>query len=120
MPYLTPEAGKHIVRLLLLGMVCFLILCGYVFWTGYEGRKDQVNNSRAGCERGKLDRRDNADFQNAHKEYIDKVVLAQSVKEDVKRAAREAVAVYDRTAPSLTERSKINCEEAFPNAKLIP
>lgn len=120
MTYLRREEGVKIIKLLIVGMCCFILLTLYVAYTNYEGRKTLVTSQRAGCERGKLDRIDNAAFQRAHKVYIDKVVLAQSVKEDVKEAAREAVVTYNRTAESLSQRAKINCQEAFPKASLLP
>ena len=117
---MSRATGEKIVKLLLAGMLCMLLVVVYVFYAGYEGRQALVTNQRAGCERGKLDRIDNAAFQRAHKVYIDKVVLAASVKEDVKEAAREAVETYNRTSASLAARSKINCQKAFPKASLIP
>lgn len=117
---MTEGTQAAVVKLVLLCFVLMLFVCGYVFWTGYTGRKDVVVAQRAGCERGKLDRSDNADFQRAQRDYINQVVLAQSVQEDVKAAAREAVTVFERTSVSLTERSVIDCAVAFPKAKLIP
>lgn len=120
MPYMSREEGTKVVKLLLIGMCCFLLLTLYVAYSDYQGRKNLVVSQRAGCERGKLDRIDNAAFQRAHKLYIDKVVLAASVKEDVKEAAREAVQTYNRTADDLTRRSKINCGKVYPKASVIP
>ena len=117
---MTKQTGLNLALLVVLCLVIQLFVIGYSAYTGYEGRKALVTSQRAGCERGKLDRIDNAAFQRAHKKYIDRVVLAQSVKEDVKDAAREAVKTYNRTAASLTKRSQINCASAFPKASLIP
>ncbi len=110
----------NVAKLIVLGFVVHLVIIAFVVWTNYEGRKALVTTQRAACARGKLDRIDNAAFQRAHKLYIDRVVLAQSVKEDVKAAARDAVATYNRTAASLTLRSQIDCAEVFPKARLIP
>lgn len=106
--------------LIVLGMAVQLGVIGYVFWTGYQGRQTTVENQRAGCVRGKLDRVDNAAFQTAQRDYILKVTGAASVKEDVKEAAREAIETFDKTVSSITKRSLINCKEAFPDAKVIP
>lgn len=106
------------LALIVLGIQLFVIM--YVFYQSYQGRVDIVHTLRLGCERGKKDRGDNADFQQAQKRYIDRVVLAGSVKEDVKRAAREAVQTFERTSNSLSERALINCHDAFPDAKWIP
>lgn len=116
----TNETLTKLIKLLLIVMGMQLFIVGYTFYTGYQGRKTTVRNQRAGCERGKLDRADNAAFQRAHKLYIDKVVLAKSVEEDVKAAARTAVETYNKTAASLTLRSQINCAKAFPKARIIP
>lgn len=117
---MTEHAATRLVKLCLVMMIFQLCIIAYVFYTEYSGRVAIVKAQRISCERGKQDRKDNSDFQNAHKKYIDKVVLAQSVKEDVKRAAREAEETYNRTSVSLTERSRINCNKATPSAKLIP
>lgn len=117
---MSKETGRGLVKLVLIVMVIQLFVMAYVFYTGYQGRVILVENQRAGCARGKLDRIDNAAFQRAHKLYIDRVVLAQSVKEDVKAAARDAVETYNQTAKRLTIRSQINCSKAFPKARLIP
>lgn len=117
---LNRRTAKALVKLLIVGMVAQLLVVGYVFYQGYHGRVALVISQRAGCERGKLDRIDNAAFQRAHRKYIDRVVLAQSVKEDVKEAAREAVATYNQTAADLTKRSKINCMRVFPDPKVFP
>ena len=114
------DHNYRLAQLIIIGMCVQLLVIGYIFYSGYQSRVSTVQTLRLGCERGKLDRADNADFQNAHKVYIDKVVLAQSVKEDVKRAAREAERTYIRTSADLTKRSKINCAKAFPKARLIP
>lgn len=114
------ETLTKLIKLVIAVMAMQLFIVGYVFYTGYQGRVGIVNNQRAGCNRGKLDRIDNAAFQRAHKLYIDRVVLAASVKADVKAAARDAVETYNQTAANLTKRSLIDCSKAFPDARLIP
>lgn len=120
MTHMTENAGIKLTKLIVMLLVCMLFVVAYVFYSGYQGRKDLVTSQRAGCERGKLDRIDNAKFQKAHRKYINKVVLAKSVEEDVKEAAREAVMTYNKTAKRLSKRSKINCQLAIPKASLIP
>lgn len=99
---LTRRQGGLLVKMIIIGMVVQLSVVVYVGL-----------NQRAGCERGKLDRKDNSDFQNAQTTYIDKVVLAKSVRGDVKQAARTAVRTFNRTSESLSRRSKIDCDIAF-------
>lgn len=107
-------------KLIILGMIVQLLVIGYVFASQYEGRVTTYHNLLAGCERSKKDRVANADFQNAHRKYIERVVLAQSVKEDVKRAARDALATYQVTADALLERSTIDCRKAFAKPGIFP
>lgn len=100
---------------LLLSML--LIQFGVIYWVYSEqnmARDKLVKSQRESCERGKLDRRDNAAFQRAHTTYITRVTGARSVKEDVKQAAREAQQIYKITSQRLTDRSKINCKKVFP------
>lgn len=114
------ETGRQLAMLITIGMAVQLLVIGYVFYNSYAGRVNVVTSQRRGCERGKQDRKDNADFQRAQSKYIRKVVLAQSVQEDVKDAAREARKTFTRTSKSLTKRSRINCEKAFPKAGFFP
>jgi hypothetical protein len=116
----TENTAYNLAKLALIVLGIQLFVIGYVFYQSYQGRLNIVTTQRLGCERGKKDRGDNADFQQAQKQYIDKVVLAGSVKEDVKDAAREAVKTFERTSNSLSERALIDCHKAFPDAKLIP
>lgn len=108
------------VTMIIIGLVVQLSVIGYVAYSSYKGRTDLVASQRRGCERGKRDRKDNADFQKAHKTYIDKVVLAKSVRSDIKKAAREAVKTYNRTAADLSKRAKVDCAVAFPKGGILP
>lgn len=117
---LTRHQGSLLAKMLIVGLFVNLAVVGYVFYQSYAGRESVVNSQRGGCERGKKDRIDNAAFQNAHKRYIEKVVLARSVKPDVKAAAREAIKTYTVTAADLTKRAKISCAVAYPKASLLP
>lgn len=120
MPYMSPETGARVVKLVIGCLIVQLLLLGYVFYQSYEGRVDLVGAQRAACERGKLDRTDNADFQRAHTTYIIHVTDAQSVEEDVKKAARQAVKTFKRTSEDLSKRAKIHCAEVFPKASIAP
>lgn len=117
---MTDRTARLLAILVVVGMVVQLGVIAYVGYSFYDGRKTTVENQRAGCERSKKDRTDNADFQKAHSTYIRKVTRASSVKEDVKEAAREARKTFKRTSKSLAKRSKIDCAEAFPKARLLP
>lgn len=107
-------------KLIVIGMLVQLLVIGYVFYQGFTGRQDIVHSQRLGCKRGKLDRQDNADFQNAHAVYITRVTDARSVQQDVKDAANEALMTFERTSASLTRRAKIDCAKVYPKARFIP
>lgn len=117
---MNDSQAYRLAQLIVLGMFVQLLVIGYVFYSQYEGRLVTYENLQAGCERSKKDRVANADFQNAHRDYIKRVVLAQSVKEDVKRAARDALATYQVTADALLERSSIDCHKAFAKPGILP
>lgn len=93
--------------LILIGMVVQLVVIGYVFWSQYEGRKDNVANLRAGCRRGKGDRRDNAAAWRI-------AANARSIEGDFDVAER-----YSIIASNLERRASINCLEAYPKASVI-
>lgn len=69
-----------------------------------------------GCERGKLDRAANARAFRAQSDYLNLVIDAKSVKEDVKRAARKNQRIQDGSATSLESRSgpRLICVEVYP------
>lgn len=110
----------YLARLIVLGMAVQLAVIVFVFYRDYQGRVNLVAAQQRGCERYKQDRKDNADFQIAHAKYITRVTSAQSVKEDVKSAAREALNTFDRTSSALLRRSKVLCSDVYPKASLIP
>src|SRR3954465_6276823 len=114
------QTAEGLVKLVLIALGIQIVIVGYVFYQSWEGRTNIAISQRVGCERGKLDNSDNAAFQRAQTEYINRVVLAQSVKEDVKRAARVAVKTFGRTSSALTTRSKIDCNKLYPNPRIFP
>lgn len=105
------------IVVVLLVSLCFTSIALLI---GYSGRKELRNASIEACLGAKQDRIDIAASITAHTVYIKKVVLAQSVKEDVKRAAREANRTHRKTAQELTKRSKIDCFAENPEPSLIP
>lgn len=106
--------ASSVARLLVIMILVQFAVLAYVYVSFDQTRNAQVTSQREECERGKLDRRANARFQRAQRDYIGKVTRAVSVKEDVKVAAREARKTFIDTASELTHRSKINCKEVFP------
>jgi hypothetical protein len=102
------ENAYRLGKLIIIGMAVQLMVIGYVFYQSYKGREDVVLNARAGCERGKIDRADNAE--------------GWRIAEDARRAAGQIDVAnkYDRIASSLESRSRINCSDKFPKAGLLP
>lgn len=117
---LTRRQGALLVKVIISGMLVQLAVIFYVGYSSYTGRQTVVNSQRKGCERGKRDRKANADFQVAHTKYIERLVLAKSVPPDVRRSASEAVRTYKRTSADLTKRAKIDCSTVYPKVRLLP
>lgn len=96
------------------------ILFAYSIIQSYEGRVNLVDNQRAGCIRGKLDRSANAQAFRAQSTYLQLVLQAQSVRRDVKSAALVNQNTQDATATELEQRARINCSEEYPSPSLSP
>lgn len=79
---------------MILGMVSFLLLLGYVFFQSYQGRSDLVDSQRAACEAAKKDRMRLSDGWQKQGDY-------------------PLAAYFER-------RSRVNCAEIFPKAGLLP
>ena len=92
--------------LVILSMIVQLSVIIYAFYSNYQGRQDQVVNSRTGCERNKLDRKANA--------------KAWRIAEAARRNSGD-ISVADQyavIASGLEERGQVDCTAAFPNASL--
>lgn len=98
----------NIAKLIVLGLVVHLFIIAFVIWSNYEGRKDLVTSQRRGCERGKLDRNDNAGGWRSAE-------AARRASGDIQVAIQ-----YQALAERLEARGRIDCERAFPKASLIP
>lgn len=105
---MSEHAGRQVVKLLILGMLCFLALLGYVLWQSYEGRVDLVNASRAACERGKLDRMANASGW--------RIAQQRALSQGQPWFARQ----YNQIANGLEVRGRISCSVVFPDASFLP
>lgn len=108
MPYMPRETGQKLVQLMIFGMICLLVVVGYVFWQSYAGRSDLVESQRSGCARGKLDRVVNA--------------RGWRIAEAARRAEGQIKVAnqYKGIAQSLEERGHIDCTVVFPNARFFP
>lgn len=113
MPY-REQIRKNEKMLFSLAKLIFLLMIiqlGVIFYIGlssYQGRQDLVKTQRAGCSRGKLDRAANAQ--------------GWRIAEEARRADGQLVVAkaYSDIAEELEERSRIDCIDAFPKARIIP
>jgi hypothetical protein len=108
MPYMSRQAGSHLVVLIIIGMFVQLAVVGYVFYQSYEGRVDLVRAQRAGCERSKLDSLTNAEGWR-------KAQAARAAEGDFLVAEQ-----YSSIASSLEERGHIDCAQAYPKVRIVP
>lgn len=105
---MSEETGHKLVRLILITLVVLLLGVVYVFYQSYEGRQSLVESQRAACERGKLDRKANAQ--------------GWRIAESARKADGQflVAAKYSSIARGLEVRSEVHCDKAFPKASLIP
>lgn len=108
MPYMSKEVGRKLTRLMIFGMICLLMVVGYVFWQSYKARFEIVDAQRQACERGKLDRVVNA--------------RGWRIAEDARRADGQFKVAnkYKEIAISLEDRASIDCQVVFPDPSFFP
>lgn len=119
---MTPMRRVHAVDPSTIALIGLIVLMVGVWWTGYDNRREIVEGQRIGCERGKLDRTANAEAFRGQSDYLNLVLEAESVQEDVKRAARINQAIQNASASSLESRTgdNLDCAEVFPAPPAIP
>lgn len=105
---MSEELGRKVVRLMIVGMVCLLLVVAYVFYQSYQGHLDLVDAQRNACERGKKDRKANAEGWRA----------AEAAREA--EGQPQVAAKYRRIAAGLERRGRINCSIAFPKESFFP
>lgn len=97
-----------LAKLIIIGMIVQLAVIGYVFYQSYQGRADVVDSQRGGCERGKLDRIDNAKaWRIAQRRAFSQSQIIYSIE-------------YSDVAARLEKRSRIDCVTEFPKAGFLP
>lgn len=135
---MTKETGQKLTRLIIGGLVMILALTAVVFAQSYFGRKNLekaekrarhalIASQRGGCQRAKLDRKDNAlgwrTAQTARMETLaEKLDIPfKEVEHLIPQPARKddppdltAIRRYNKLAQGLEDRSEINCAKAFP------
>lgn len=132
-PHIPNDTARSLAKLVLACLVLELIGLGYVFYQSYQGRSELVSDNRAACERGKKDRKANAegwrtaetarlstvaeqlDISFAQAKALEKHELTPDDPPDLVAARK-----YDKIARGLEKRSKIDCADAFPKAGLLP
>jgi hypothetical protein len=110
---------RQLAQLVIIGMLAGLATILYSFYTDYQGRKVQVTAAREGCERDKADRKASVilneniliAFEDSDKNRFTKPPTKER---------RRALKRIDRTTEGLDDRSKINCNERYPKASLVP
>ena len=116
----TRDARVEILIKVLVAQIFFaILLIGTLWWSGYSDRQDTVQNQRGGCERGKLDRRANASGWRTAEAARRATAEDPNVTADERRNARIAADRYQEIADALDERSRLDCEKAFPDASLL-
>lgn len=131
------SASKGAVARLAVGMVIALFGVGAFSWgMSYQQDINQWESQIKGCKRGKKDRTVNASAFaqiakgfRTQRNYLKGVLVAESVKEDVKRQARHARANFTDvsfelalSAENLKSRTgnNLDCDEAFPKPSPLP
>lgn len=123
MSYLTPAIGAKIVKLVIAGMLAFLLLLGYVFIQSYVGRhnlakaehtarQELVDTQRAGCNRAKRDR------AAAIVTYQSILMAFQETDKQIPGPITElrldAEIGIKTSIDDLKKRSEIDCVKEFP------
>lgn len=115
---LTRHMGVGLVKVILTVLAVQMLVVGYVFYQSYQGRTDVVFAQRAGCERSKLDRQGSA--------VLSSNILTAFEETDKKfpgpnsPSRNQAEAAIQKALHGFLERSKIECDRAFPNPGLFP
>lgn len=115
----TSDQRRALLKFVGINCLLTILLFVVVGLSAYQTGKADAESKRAGCERNKLDRAANAAAWTAHRTYIEKVLKAASVKQDVKDAADDAVKTYKIVSADLSKRSKVDCDRIFPDPSLL-
>lgn len=108
---MTSTEARALLRYLAYLTAAIAVVWGYTVWQSYQGRVELVHSQRAGCERGKLDKRANARGWRA----AEAARVASGTPNDLKAAHKYAVIAY-----GLEQRARIPCSRAFPSTSLLP
>lgn len=106
---------RELRRVVIAFAILAAFLFGYVIAQSYQGRVEIHQAQIAGCQRGKLDRADNALGWRTAQEARDAAYKLDHRASDLFAAQR-----YDAIATELERRSAIDCSKAFPSPTLSP
>jgi len=95
------------------------VLILFVLGQSYLGRVELVKSQRAGCERLKLDRSVVAPALHAQAEWLDGLIRAWNVPENLKSLARSNQRAQENAAVQLDGRATIDCDVAYPDPSLV-
>jgi len=114
------QRDRRLVRAEVTKIAVLLLLVVSVWLSGYQGRQHLVDSQRQGCERSKLDRAANAKGWGTAETSRRATADDRSNSDGERAAAALAADTYAQLKDELSERSRINCEVAFPAASLLP
>lgn len=103
----TNHQRRVLLRFMAIQLVVLILILSTVILSSWQGRVDQVESNRRGCERSKLDRGANA---RAWRE-------AQRAR--TRDGDFDTAALYRDVADQLERRSLIRCSEAFPDPPVV-
>lgn len=113
---ISPAVKKLLIAIVAGQFLLFGVLVVFL----HQGRQSQVENSRAGCERGKLDRASIVVIASGTYgafRATDKRIGQPLTKKRI--AAETGILVATQSLASRTG-TKLNCKDAFPDASWLP
>jgi uncharacterized membrane protein len=88
--YMTKEMGAKVMKLMIVGMVAFLVLIIYVLWQSYEGRADLIKAERLECTKAQISQREASVVWRRQGEVVLANILEQRSKRDCNKAFSKA------------------------------
>lgn len=115
-------ADSVILRYLKLVTAIVFVMLAFILWQSYQGRVDLVSSQRRGCERGKIDRTQNAKGWRAAMNARTATAQDRHATPSERVSALHAAQTYQQIVQSLESRTgdRLDCHSAFPNASLLP
>jgi hypothetical protein len=111
---LTHSQRRLIVRFLMLQVLVLGLILATVLISSWQTRSDQAMNARAGCERSKMDRTQNALGWRTAQHRLQAQYGRNPQPTDLVALRR-----YRRIATGLERRARVTCAVAFPDPPFI-